>query len=161
MTISRWILLRMRNVSNKSRWESQNIFLCLITFSENRAVYEIKSKNVVKIERPQMTIRRRVACWTSKVTRLKAQARSPAPTHQPTRGDSVFTHTSQCYVIRTLPVFFYFCARWYIQVCISELSTGLNTWRCQFSRPSYVFQIFNISDSCNHTSPLKFQALTS
>ena len=40
--------------------------------SENRAVYEIMSKNVVEPERPQMTIWRRVACWISKVTGARA-----------------------------------------------------------------------------------------
>jgi hypothetical protein len=32
------------------------------TFFENRAVYEILSKNMVEQERPQMAIWRRVAC---------------------------------------------------------------------------------------------------
>ena len=30
-------------------------FLCSIAFSENRAVYEIMSKNMVELEGPQMT----------------------------------------------------------------------------------------------------------
>ena len=50
-------------------------------FSENRAVYEIMSKNVVEPERPQMTTRRRVACWISKATLEQAHARALASTH--------------------------------------------------------------------------------
>jgi hypothetical protein len=36
--------------------------LCSEIFSENIAVYEIMSRNVVEPEGPQMTIWRRVAC---------------------------------------------------------------------------------------------------
>jgi hypothetical protein len=47
----------MRNILNKSRRENQNANLCSVTFFffENRAVYEITSKNVVEPERPQTT----------------------------------------------------------------------------------------------------------
>jgi hypothetical protein len=47
--------------------------LCKFFFSENRAVYEIMSKNVVEPERPQMALMRRFACWISKA---KARARA-------------------------------------------------------------------------------------
>ena len=44
-------------------------FLCPVTFSENRAVYEIMWKNIVEPNRPQMTIwRMRIACWILKAT---------------------------------------------------------------------------------------------
>ena len=62
--------------------------LCSVTFffPENRAVYEIMSKNVVEPERSQMIIwRMYVACWIIKVTRAKAHARAGAPTHARTR----------------------------------------------------------------------------
>jgi len=40
-----------------------------VFFSENRAVYEIMWKNVVELDRPQMTIRRMlIACWILKGT---------------------------------------------------------------------------------------------
>jgi hypothetical protein len=71
--------------------------LCHFLFpSENRAVYEIMSKNVVEPERPQKVILRRIACWISKATRVQAHASAIAPTstHARTR-----THT-QKYVIR-------------------------------------------------------------
>ena len=41
MTISRCILSRMRNVSDKSCREGQNTHFMFSVFSENRAVYEI------------------------------------------------------------------------------------------------------------------------
>ena len=49
ITISRSILLRMRNVSNKSCRENQNTHFTFSNFfSENHAVYEIMSKNLVE-----------------------------------------------------------------------------------------------------------------
>ena len=54
--------------------------LCLVTFSENRVVYEIISNHMVDPQRPQMVIWRRVAWWISKVTRAQTHARAPAPT---------------------------------------------------------------------------------
>jgi hypothetical protein len=45
----------MRNISNKSCGENQNI-LYPITFPENSAVYEVMWKNIVEPDRPQMTI---------------------------------------------------------------------------------------------------------
>ena len=61
--ISRSCLLRMRNISDKIYRESQNThFMSNIFF--NRAVYEIKCKNIVESDRPQMTMwHLSVACW--------------------------------------------------------------------------------------------------
>jgi hypothetical protein len=84
MTISRWILLRMRNVLNKSCRENQNTHFMLsnfFVFSENRAFYEIMSKIVVEPERPQMKIWRRVACCISEATSAKAHVSAHSPTH--------------------------------------------------------------------------------
>jgi hypothetical protein len=51
----------MRNISDESRRENQNTNFMFNTFPspplpENRAVYEIMSKNMVEPDRPQMTI---------------------------------------------------------------------------------------------------------
>jgi hypothetical protein len=109
---SRWILSRMRNVSNKS---------CSFFF-ENRAVYEIMSKNMVEPERPQMTTWRRVACSISKATRARTHAsvRAPTPTYARTHARThkyeiliVFprqqwsVNAPQCYVVRPLVVLFH------------------------------------------------------
>jgi predicted deacetylase len=53
-------------------------------FFENRAVYEIMSKNVVEPDTTQITIWRRVVCWISKATRAEAHAHARAPTHKHT-----------------------------------------------------------------------------
>jgi hypothetical protein len=100
MTISLRILLRMRNVSNKNCRKNKNIF-CSWTFSENRAVYDIMSKNLVELERPQMTIWRRVACWISKATLTQAHASAHLPTSIPTLAGThmqvpTHTHTEIC-----------------------------------------------------------------
>jgi len=43
----------------------------LITFLENRALYEIKWKNTLQKERPQVTIwRMLIACFVTKATEL-------------------------------------------------------------------------------------------
>jgi hypothetical protein len=55
MIISRSFLLRIRNVSDKSCREKNAHFIFNI-FSEYRAVYEIKWKNIIEPDRPQMTI---------------------------------------------------------------------------------------------------------
>jgi hypothetical protein len=55
--ISRSILIRMRNVSDKSSRENQNThFVFSNFFFKSRAVCEIMWKNVVERDRPQMTI---------------------------------------------------------------------------------------------------------
>jgi len=53
--MSRLILLRMRNVADESCREKAHI-VCLITFSENRDVYEVMWKNVMESERLQIKI---------------------------------------------------------------------------------------------------------
>ena len=88
-------------------------------FPENLAVYEITSKNMVEPERPQMTIRRRVACWI----RLQVRKHTPMHPHPHTRahrnmqylllfhGNSGFVNVSQCYVIRTLAISLQACSQ--------------------------------------------------
>jgi len=55
MVISRAFLLRMRNVSDKSCTEYQNTHFVFSDFSENRAVYEVKWKNIVDPDRTPVT----------------------------------------------------------------------------------------------------------
>jgi hypothetical protein len=75
LIIPPWIILRMRNISNKSCGENQNPhFMFNNFFSEDRTVYEIMWKNVVQPDRPQMTIwRMRISCWTPKATNTHSQ----------------------------------------------------------------------------------------
>jgi hypothetical protein len=62
--ISLSVLLRMRNISEKHFRENETPISCSITFFfENSAICEIMWKNIVKPDRPQMTIWcMRIAC---------------------------------------------------------------------------------------------------
>ena len=54
--VSRSVLLRMKNVSDKLCGENRNInFMFIFFFFENRAVYEIMLKEDLERGRPQMT----------------------------------------------------------------------------------------------------------
>jgi hypothetical protein len=76
VTISRSILRRMRSVSNKSCRENQSTHVVRSNFFfENRAVYEIMSKNTVESERLKMTIWRLVVCWIIQATRTSTRTR--------------------------------------------------------------------------------------
>jgi hypothetical protein len=68
MIISRWILLGMRNVSDRICIENQNTFYVSIIVSEKkRGIYEITWKNMVQSDRPQMTIwRKLIGYWITK-----------------------------------------------------------------------------------------------
>jgi len=57
ITISRSIILRVRNVSGKNCRENQNThFMYNNFFFEHRAVYDIMWNNIVQSGRPQMAI---------------------------------------------------------------------------------------------------------
>jgi len=59
----------MRNVSDKSCRENQNIHFVFSKFLENFAVYEEMRQNNVERDRLQMAIwRMRIACWIPKAT---------------------------------------------------------------------------------------------
>ena len=79
----------------------QTHILCYHLFPENRAVYEIMSKNMLDPGRPQMTIwRMRFACWITKAT---------------------YTHSE--YVISTLPLLFslYLNVNWFLIMELHKL----------------------------------------
>ena len=68
--ISHSLLLRMRNFSEKGVDKIKTHILCSVTFSRNRAVYEVMWKNTVEPDRPASggnVIRHmRCACWIPK-----------------------------------------------------------------------------------------------
>ena len=79
MTISRWFLIRMRNVLNESCIENQNVHFMFSIFLENCAVYEIMSNKCCKArEATEDNIMRcmRFACW------IRLHARTHANTHK-------------------------------------------------------------------------------
>jgi hypothetical protein len=77
LIISRSLLLRMRNVSDKTCGETRNTHLVFNNFPpspENRADYELMRENTVERDRPQITIWRvRIACWITKATNGNTQ----------------------------------------------------------------------------------------
>jgi hypothetical protein len=78
--ILEWELFQIRFVE-----EIKTHILGSVTFSENRAIYETISKNMVEPERPQIGIWRRVLCWISKPR-----------TH-------AHTHTHKCVILIAFP----------------------------------------------------------
>jgi hypothetical protein len=68
LIISRSILLRMKNVSDKSCRENQNARFVFNNFFRKSCLFS-SEKNIAKQGRPQMTIwRMRILCWITKVT---------------------------------------------------------------------------------------------
>jgi len=69
LTISCWILLRMKNINDKICRENQNTHFTFSEFLKNCAIYEIIYKNMVEPDRPQIIVwHMRIACWISKST---------------------------------------------------------------------------------------------
>ena len=69
MTVSRWIILRVRNISNKSCRENQNKYVYYVRWHFFPNIMPFMSKNVVETERLKMAIWLRVVCCISKATR--------------------------------------------------------------------------------------------
>jgi hypothetical protein len=97
MTMSRWSLLRMKNVLNKSCRENQNTHLCYVSFF--RKLHRLR-ENVEKCDGARgatndvTTWRIRVACWMSKATRTLVLPDAHAPGH-PHLGMRTHTHTNR------------------------------------------------------------------
>jgi hypothetical protein len=75
LMISRWILLRTINISDKCT-ENRNAYLMFNNdfFLENHVVYEIMWNNTVQPSRPQMTMwRMRIARWIPKATNTHSE----------------------------------------------------------------------------------------
>jgi len=114
MMISRWSLLRVRNIPDKICRENKITILCSITFffTENLAVCEVMRENTVVLDRPQMAVRRvRFGCCIIKATNTHSEyviLLFP--------GNNRFTIASWCYIVRISPVLFriiylsYFCS---------------------------------------------------
>jgi hypothetical protein len=136
MTISRQILLRIRNVSDNSCREKH--ILCAITFffSENYAVYGT-CRNMWWSQRSQMLSQYGANALRAGYAKLQARTnervyatpRSRAPPHTTHkyvillfRGKNGFVNATQCYVIRTLPGLF----RLYFRKTEEEHHSGRN-----------------------------------
>jgi hypothetical protein len=74
LNISLFVLLRMRNVSDKNCRENQNAYSVSVLCFENRAVCEIMGKNTVQPDRPQTTVWRvRTACCIRKAANTHSE----------------------------------------------------------------------------------------
>jgi hypothetical protein len=141
----------MRNVSTKRCRENQNTNFMSINFlSKFPAANEIMSKNVVKPQRPQVTIWRLVACWISKVTRAKAHACGCA--HTPTRTHArthMHTLTEICntYCLSTTAVVS--CTRLNITSYVHCLSCYYTDFRFFISAYT-IFSVSNILIKLEH-----------
>jgi hypothetical protein len=129
MMISRWILLRMRNISDKVVEKIKTRILCWITCS---SVYDIKWKNMVEAD--DVTIWQiRVACWISKATW----------THE--RAHAQYTHIYVIFIAFPREQWFT-NAPWCCSIhCLSCLYS-LNNWTIYSSIFCYMF----IRQSCFH-----------
>ena len=72
----------MRNILEKFLQKIRTHILCSVTFSENRTVYEIMSKNAVETEGPQMTSQYGAYALHARKARLRARMRMHTPTPQ-------------------------------------------------------------------------------
>jgi len=72
LIISCSLLLRMKNVSDKSCKENQNTHCMFSNFFKNCAVYEITWKNIVELGRPQIIWCMCITCWIPKATNTHA-----------------------------------------------------------------------------------------
>jgi len=71
LTISCSLLLRMKNVSDKSCKENQNTHFMFNNFLKNCAVYEITWENIVELGRPQIIWCMCITCWILNGTNTK------------------------------------------------------------------------------------------
>jgi hypothetical protein len=144
--LSRWIILIMRNVLNKSCRQTKYTFYSHHLFPESSVIYEIMSTNMVESERPQMTIWRRVVFWASKATRAQAHSRARAHTTTHTHTHALtharaLLHTviykSYCFSTATMVSWTRLNILLYAR-CLSPLYVFLcqlmiNTWKSQIT----------------------------
>jgi hypothetical protein len=89
--MSRSILLKIRNISDKIFGESQHTFYTQQHFLENLVVYETTWKNALKLDKLQLKIWRvRVDCWAIKAKSARAHTHTHTHTHKNTN-----THTQR------------------------------------------------------------------
>jgi bisphosphoglycerate-dependent phosphoglycerate mutase len=99
MIISCSFLLRKRHVLNKSCRENQNKhFYIFNKMSENIAIYEIMWKNIIKLDRPQVTIQ-----YGVEKMRLSCRSRNIRYTLL-YHGKTIYANAPPYHVARTVPV---------------------------------------------------------
>jgi hypothetical protein len=102
LIVSRLILRRIKNVSDKFVEKIKSHVLCSVAF-DSCAVYEITRKNIVEMGRPQMTIwRMPIACWMPKATNICSDYITLAAFH----CNNGYMNAPRSYIVYTLPVLF-------------------------------------------------------
>ena len=149
MTISHWILLRVRNVSKAPCRENQNT-LPIFTdfFFDNNAIYETRSKNMVKSESLQMAIWRRIACSVNRT--MCAQAHVSVRAHTLTRTHTLRrararTHTHRGRERSTQ----YFCFFTATVVSWTRHNLTLHVHCLSFFFFLYIFTLYSVLPPCN------------
>ena len=94
MTISRWFILRMRNVSNESCRENQNTHFMFSDLFPKIVLFMRISNSMMELERTHTIWCLRVAYWLSKPTRVQAHADGRVLAHTHTHG---CTHAYACF----------------------------------------------------------------
>jgi len=99
LIISRSVLHRMRNISERPYRESQNLHFVLNIFFKSRSLRD-KVKSIVELDRSHMTIRRmRIAFWVPKATNTQSEYVMLVVFH----SSNGCTIAPPCFAIRTLP----------------------------------------------------------
>jgi hypothetical protein len=115
LIISRSVLLRMRNVSDKSCRQHQNTFYAQFFFFENLAVYEITWEKMVEPGRPQIAWRMCITCWTPAATNTHSQCiiLIVVPLHQLLQERAsmllLYIHCLSCCLYKTYTRPIYYC----------------------------------------------------
>jgi hypothetical protein len=114
MTISRWILLRIINVSDKACRENQNTFYVQYFFSENRAVYNKKYGRIRHATDDNIMLRRKVR-FALRITQARLQTRTHVIYHiycfskatgvtQSRLNVTFYVHCLSCYLYKNVTV---------------------------------------------------------
>ena len=122
MTITCWIVGRIKNFSNKSFWENQNTFYVqqLFFFQKPCRLADNVEKYGAAREAEMSVCRMHGACWISKNTGAKAHARACAST---STHSHVHTQICNTYCFSTASVFSWNCLNF--MLCLRCLSCCL------------------------------------
>jgi hypothetical protein len=116
MIISRWIIFKMINVSDKSCTGNQNTILGPVTtFRKScRLWHNVEKCGIAKLGTYDNIIRRmRFACWITKATDTLRMCNTCCFS-----TSTVVTRTRLCYVVRALPVLLQYLFTRFVCVCV-------------------------------------------
>jgi hypothetical protein len=166
MPIFRYILLRMRNVLDKSRTENQNPHSVFSNFfpKQRRLWGNVKIFGGARGATNDVTIWRiRVECWISKATRAHANTDKYVlfiafPRQQ------LFANVFRCYLIRALSVLFKFSlAPWNIQGGSTMTGTNCDLFTHKSSRSylNHLVIVLRKLTTAQLANPVKLLSITS